>query len=85
MVREVIEKYVDIVENEEKVNVRIPKRYVWHAANSLEYYHKREFKQCYRLTKEIVVDVILRLIKLSLRKLNNRGLPFPCIIKLMNC
>lgn len=72
-------------EEEEKIQVRIGKRYIRDAQNPFNFYNEWEFKRRFRFSKQSVMFGILPLIEDALSKENNRGLPISPILQLLVC
>lgn len=78
-----IEDYNLLSEDEEEVQIRMPKRYIRDNQNPFEFYNEWEFKRRFRFTKDSVMFGILPLIEEGLSKINNRGLPIPIVLQLL--
>ncbi|KAK4885381.1 hypothetical protein RN001_001652 [Aquatica leii] len=78
-------KYVEEIGDEEMRVELLPKRYIRDSENSLEFFEANEFQRRYRFTKEATVHILFPLVDAGLRKLNNRGLPFPPMLQLIIC
>ncbi|KAK0182737.1 hypothetical protein PV327_000839 [Microctonus hyperodae] len=75
----------DIYTHNDKVVVRIPKRYIRDGQDPFDTYSNHEFKRRYRFDKDNVKYRILPKIERGLKKINNRGLPIPPIQQLLIC
>jgi len=64
-------------EDEEEVQIRMPKRYI------RDHHNEWEFKRRFRFAKDSVMFGILPLIEEGLSKINNRGLPIPTVFQLL--
>jgi len=72
-------------EEEEYVQVRVPKRYIRDGQNPFEFFNDWEFKRRFRFSKNSIMFGIFPLIEEGLAKTNNRGLPISPIIQLLIC
>ena len=76
------EEYQDN-DNDNAIPVRVPKRYIRDGQDHFEYYHEEQFQMRFRFSKRVVRNTLLPLIRHSLEKINNRGLPVPSVLQLL--
>jgi len=65
---------INLIEEKEERQMRVPKRYICDNQNPFEVYNERKFKRTFRFSKNSVTFGILPLIEEGLAKINNRGL-----------
>lgn len=78
-------EFLEVVEEENNIVERLPKRYIRDAENPMEYYADEEFCRRYRFSKHVVTNIILPLIINGLEVPDNRGLSVSPLIKLLIC
>ncbi|KAJ3662506.1 hypothetical protein Zmor_006851 [Zophobas morio] len=76
------EEYQDN-DNDNAIPVRVPKRYIRDGQDPFEYYHEEQFQMRFYFSNRVVRNTLLPLIRHSLEKINNRGLPVPSVLQLL--
>jgi len=76
---------INLIEEKEERQMRVPKRYICDNQNPFEVYNERKFKRTFRFSKNSVTFGILPLIEEGLAKINNRGLPISPVLQLLIC
>ncbi|CAL1671761.1 unnamed protein product [Lasius platythorax] len=77
--------YSEEEEEEDELQIRLPKKYIRYAQNPFDIWNDIEFKKRFRFSKESIMFGILPLIEEGLAKINNRGLPISPVMQLLIC
>ncbi|XP_060524763.1 putative nuclease HARBI1 [Cylas formicarius] len=72
----------EIDENDD-INLRMPKRYIRDMQNPVQFYNDFEFKRRYRFSKNVVMEHLIKLVEPELLKVNQRGLPVSPLIAVL--
>lgn len=67
----------------DNLEARIPWRSIRDADNPLEFYGNLEFKRRFRLSKNIVIDILMPMVEHFFNKPTRRGLPVNSIMALV--
>jgi len=68
---------------ENRVLLRLTKRYIRDWVNPLEFFEDVSFRKRYRFSKGAVIEILLPIVNDRLRRLNNRGLPISPLMQLL--